>query len=58
LTSLCYSSFLGSIHVAKLLLTILPAYISQSSDTVLVEVLCHWSKLSRKEPINSVSQRD
>jgi hypothetical protein len=29
LTSLCYSSFLGSIHgVAKLLLTILPAYIS------------------------------
>jgi hypothetical protein len=59
LTSLCYSSFLGSIHgVAKLLLTILPAYISQSSDTVLVEALCHWSKLSRKEPINSVSQRD
>jgi hypothetical protein len=43
LTSLCYSSFLGSIHgVAKLLLTILPAYISQSSDTVVVEALCHW----------------
>jgi hypothetical protein len=45
LTSLCYSSFLDSIHgVAQLLLTILHAYISQSSDIVLVEVLCHWLK--------------
>jgi hypothetical protein len=33
-------------------------YIPQSSDIVLVKALCHWSKLSKKEPINSVSQHD